>query len=49
MNFPGTPETQTTLINAAVQGTLQNARAEGPDQFYAVAGQLKAMMKPAAT
>ena len=49
MTFPGTPESQAKLINAAVQGALQNARAEGPDQFYAVAGQLKAMMKPAAT
>ena len=49
MTFPGTPEAQATLINAAVQGALQNARAEGADQFYAVAAQLKAMMKPAAT
>ncbi len=49
MTFPGTPEAQATLINAAVQGALQNARAEGSDQFYAVAAQLKAMMKPATT
>ena len=46
MIFPGTPDAQATLINAALQGALQNARAEGSDQFHIVMDQLKAMMKP---
>ena len=49
MTFPATPDAQAVLIYAAMQGALQNARAQGPDQSYAVAAQLKAMMKPATT
>ncbi len=45
MNFAGTPEDQAALIFAALQGALQNARAEGPKQFTAVVRQLKAGMK----
>ena len=49
MTFPSTPDAQAILINAALQGALQNARAEGPGQFYTVIEQIKAMMKPATT
>lgn len=45
MVFPGTPDDQATLICAAVQGALQNARATCPTQFTAVAKQLKASMR----
>ena len=45
MSFPGTPEDQAALIHAAIQGALQNARAEGPKQFSAVIRQLKNSMK----
>ncbi len=45
MTFPGTPEDQAALIHAAIQGALQNARAEGPKQFSAVIRQLKDSMK----
>lgn len=45
MTFPGTPEDQAALIHAAIQGALQNARAEGPKQFSAVTRQLKNSMK----
>ncbi len=42
--FPGTAEDQGVLIHSAIQGALQNARAEGPKQFTAVARQLRAGM-----
>ena len=45
MTFPGTSEDQAALIQAAIQGALQNARAEGPKQFSAVIRQLKNSMK----
>ena len=45
MKFPGQPEDQAALIHAAIQGALQNARAEGPKQFSAVIRQLKNSMK----
>ncbi len=45
MTFTGKPEDQAALIHAAVQGALQNARAEGPKQFSAVIRQLKNSMK----
>ena len=45
MHFPGKPEDQAALIHAAMQGALQNARAEGPKQFTAVVRQLKASMR----
>ena len=45
MTFPGTPEDQAALIHAAIQGALQNARAEGSRQFSAVIRQLKDSMK----
>ena len=45
MHFFGTPEDQAGLIHAAVQGGLQNARAEGPKKFTAVVRQLKGNMK----
>lgn len=48
MNFPGTPEDQASLIQAALQGALQHARAEGPKLFTAVVRQIKANLKPKA-
>ena len=45
MVFPGTPEDQAALIYSAIQGALQNARAEGPKQFTTVVRQLKASLK----
>ena len=45
MTFPGTPEDQASLIQAALQGALQQARAESPIQFPAVIRQIKAMLK----
>ena len=45
MRFPGKPEDQAILIHAAMQGALQNARAEGPKTFTAVVRQLKEGMK----
>ena len=45
MAFPGTPEDQAALLHAAIQGALQNARAEGPRQFSIVIRQLKESMK----
>ena len=45
MTFPGKPEDQAALIHAAIQGALQNARAEGPKQFSVVIRQLKDAMK----
>ncbi len=45
MHFPGKPEDQAALIHAAMQGALQNARAEGPKQFTAVVRQLKASLR----
>ena len=47
MAFPGTPEDQATLVIAALQGALQNARAEGPALYQAVVRQLRASVKPA--
>ena len=41
MAFPGKPEDQATLVLAAVQGALQNARAEGTQKFSAVVRQLR--------
>lgn len=46
MDFPGTPGDQAALIHAAIQGALQNARAEGPKKFTAVVRQLREGMKP---
>ena len=46
MDFPGTPGDQAALIAAAIQGALQNARAEGPKKFTAVVRQLREGMKP---
>ena len=46
MTFPGNPEDQASLIQAALQGALQQARAESPKQFTAVVRQIKAMLKP---
>ncbi len=45
MTFPGNSEDQAFLIHAALQGALQQARAEGPKQFTAVVRQIKAMLK----
>ena len=45
MDFPGTPEDQASLILAALQGALQQARAEGPKPFTAVVRQIKAGLK----
>ncbi|MDP7449215.1 MAG: TetR/AcrR family transcriptional regulator [Candidatus Latescibacteria bacterium] len=46
MAFPGTSDGQAMLIHSALQGALQNARAEGAGQFHVVLNQLKAWMKP---
>lgn len=45
MHFPGKPEDQAALIHAAVQGGLQNARAEGAGIFPIIVRQLKASLK----
>lgn len=45
MHFPGRAEDQAAMVHAAMQGALQNARAEGPKQFTAVVRQLTAGMK----
>ena len=45
IEFPGSPQDQATLIRAAIQGALQNARAEGPKEFTTVVRQLRAGMK----
>ena len=46
MAFSGTPEGQAAMILAALQGALQNARAEGPQLYRAVVSQIRASMKP---
>ncbi|GJL55391.1 MAG: TetR family transcriptional regulator [Nitrospirales bacterium] len=45
MTFPGNPEDQASLIQAALQGALQQARAHGPKQFTTVVRQIKAILK----
>jgi len=45
MVFSGMPEDQAVLIYSAIQGALQNARADGPKLFTAVIRQLKMNMK----
>ena len=45
MEFPGKPEDQALLIHSAVQGALQQARAEGPKKFTTVVQQLREGMK----
>ncbi len=49
MAFPGTPDGQAAMILAALQGALQNARAEGPQLYRAVVSQIRASMKPKPT
>ena len=46
IEFQGQPEAQAALIMAALQGSLQNARSEGPQLYRAVVGQIRAGMKP---
>ena len=46
MSFSGTPEGQAAMIVSALQGALQNARAEGPQLYRAVVCQIRASMKP---
>lgn len=46
MAFPGTCEAQAMLIHSALQGALQNARAEGAGQFHIVLDQLRQWMQP---
>jgi TetR/AcrR family transcriptional repressor of nem operon len=41
MAFPGNPEEQAALIFAALQGALQNARADGHQIFHTVVNQIK--------
>ena len=41
MAFPGTPEEQAALVFAALQGALQNARADGHQIFNTVVNQIK--------
>ena len=45
MVFSGTADDQATLMYVALQGAMQNARAEGSKPFNAVVRQLKAGMK----
>ena len=45
ITFSGTADDQATLIYVALQGAMQNARAEGSKPFNAVVRQLKAGMK----
>lgn len=45
MKFHGEPEDQASLIHAALQGALQNARADGPAKFTAVVRQLRESMR----
>ena len=45
MDFSGSPEDQATLIHAALQGALQNARSDDPKRFTAVVRQIKGNMK----
>lgn len=45
MEYPGTPESQAALIVAALQGALQNARAESPALYQAIVGQLRMGMR----
>ena len=47
MRFPGNPEDQAYLLQAALQGALQQARSEGPKQFTAVVRQIKFLVKGA--
>ena len=46
IEFQGPPEAQAALIMAALQGSLQNARSEGPQLYRAVVGQIRSSMKP---
>lgn len=48
MHFPGTPHDQAVCIQAALQGALQVARADGPKEFTTVVHQLQKGMKVAA-
>ena len=45
MSFPGDPKDEAALIHAAIQGAIQNSRAEGPKEFTSVVRQLKASLK----
>ncbi len=45
MAFPGTSEDHASLIQAALQGALQQARSESPKQFNAVIRQIKVLLK----
>ena len=44
MTFSGRPEDQAALVLAALQGALQNARAEGEPIFTTVVDQIKRLM-----
>lgn len=46
MDFEGPPSERASLIMSALQGALQIARAVGPREFSAVAGQIKLGLKP---
>jgi TetR/AcrR family transcriptional repressor of nem operon len=46
MIFQGSPEDQATLILAAIQGGLMNARAEEPEIFRKIVEQIKKNMNP---
>lgn len=46
MSFRGSPDDQASLILAAFQGGLMNARAEGPEVFERIMSQLTRNMKP---
>ncbi len=45
MEYPGTPDAQAALVVAALQGALQNARAETPVLYRAIVGQLRDGMR----
>lgn len=45
MRYSGEPADQAALVQAALQGALQNGRAEGPEAFTAVVRQLRDSMR----
>ena len=45
MKYPGTPSDQAALVQAALQGALQNGRAEGREAFTSVVRQLRDSMR----
>ena len=46
MVFQGDPEDQASFILAAIQGAIMTSRAEGPEIFEKILGQIKNTMEP---